>query len=703
MKAFVPPFYAIPIPEFLIAAPESVATVNASIDFAVNFATDLTAPVPVSTPIPMAFCLFCLWAVSALVLAGLTLWKNAIFQRALGVAMPVNLTDKIEDLAGVDGLKVFAKANLNSPLLVGLVKPRLYLPSQWSSWSPEQLRGVVAHELAHHRNRDIWALIFQALAMALFGVNPLIWLVNRKLMYLRELRCDEAVLRETNLTPAEYGRLLFGFVDATERPVLNALYFNERGTSLKQRFEHVLNFKGDNMRRFKWQLTVPILVALAIAPFSIREAYTQASEPAQSIFGPGQQVSQIGINHKGELLLDLVKPITVDDLAKELEQLKVTRGTVGLVIKTDQLTPQAIKDQVVQIANQAGLPVEFSPETRGLMPVSQQSDPSAESGWTEGQVHEFYMVNEKPKCTYSEPPKYPQAAWAAGITGKVFLKFLVHKDGSVSHPWVLKGREEFRQAAIDAILKTRYEPAKHKGQAVPVWMTQPISFRLNLNTQAQSSPPPVTTDVSSNGDVVAFYKVEIKPEMRHTVAPKYPEQARKDKVSGKVFLKFKVNVNGSVSDVTVLKGEEVFRRAAIEAVEQFRFKPAEQDGQPVAVWMTLPVTFSLNPGSKDDNSGLMRFGDTVREFMLHANFPNPFNPETTIKYDLAEPTFVTLDIHSVTGQVIRTLVSDNQSAGRYQVRWNGKDESGTPVASGTYYYNLKTDQFSDVKKMQLLK
>ena len=93
----------------------------------------------------------------------------------------------------------------------------------------------------------------------------------------------------------------------------------------------------------------------------------------------------------------------------------------------------------------------------------------------------------------------------------------------------------------------------------------------------------------------------------------------------------------------------------------------------------------------------------ILDFKLHANFPNPFNPETSIKYDLAEATFVTLDIRSVTGQVIRTLVSDTQSAGRYTVRWDGKDGKGRPVASGTYYYNLKTDHFSDVKKMQLLK
>ena len=202
----------------------------------------------------------------------MTLWKNATFQHALSLAVPVDLAREVGSLGEARDMKVYAKASLRSPLLVGIVKPRLYLPSHWSSWSSEELRGVVAHELAHRDNRDIWVLIFQGIAMALFCINPLVWLLNRRLTFLRELRCDEAVLRETNLTPAEYGRLLFGFVD--RRPALSALYFNERGTALKKRLEYVLNFKEDNVKRSRWQLAIPILIGLAIVPFSIREAYT---------------------------------------------------------------------------------------------------------------------------------------------------------------------------------------------------------------------------------------------------------------------------------------------------------------------------------------------------------------------------------------------------------------------------------------------
>ncbi len=104
-------------------------------------------------------------------------------------------------------------------------------------------------------------------------------------------------------------------------------------------------------------------------------------------------------------------------------------------------------------------------------------------------------------------------------------------------------------------------------------------------------------------------------------------------------------------------------------------------------------------------AGVLELQSTPREFALHQNFPNPFNPDTTIKYDLAESADVTLQIYNVLGQVIRTLVaSEAQNAGRYQIRWNGMDDRGVPVSSGIYFYQISADgKFSDVRKLMLLK
>ena len=96
------------------------------------------------------------------------------------------------------------------------------------------------------------------------------------------------------------------------------------------------------------------------------------------------------------------------------------------------------------------------------------------------------------------------------------------------------------------------------------------------------------------------------------------------------------------------------------------------------------------------------------ETQLLANYPNPFNPETWIPYQLSEPAEVALHIYAVDGKLIRTLVLGHQPAGVYQSRsraayWDGRNAQGEPVASGVYFYTLKAGDFSATRKMLIRK
>ena len=88
---------------------------------------------------------------------------------------------------------------------------------------------------------------------------------------------------------------------------------------------------------------------------------------------------------------------------------------------------------------------------------------------------------------------------------------------------------------------------------------------------------------------------------------------------------------------------------------------------------------------------------------LYQNWPNPFNPSTTIKYYLAENCSVLLEIFNVSGKRIATLVSESQETGQYEIDWNGQDINGNPVSSGTYFYRLKAGKETISKKMVLLR
>jgi len=90
-------------------------------------------------------------------------------------------------------------------------------------------------------------------------------------------------------------------------------------------------------------------------------------------------------------------------------------------------------------------------------------------------------------------------------------------------------------------------------------------------------------------------------------------------------------------------------------------------------------------------------------FKLHPNYPNPFNPTTTISYDLSRSSNVELKIYDQLGRLVKTLVNDRQNANHYKVSWDGRDEAGNQVVSGIYVYRLKIDSFSQARKMILLK
>ena len=91
-------------------------------------------------------------------------------------------------------------------------------------------------------------------------------------------------------------------------------------------------------------------------------------------------------------------------------------------------------------------------------------------------------------------------------------------------------------------------------------------------------------------------------------------------------------------------------------------------------------------------------------FALADNFPNPFNPATTIQYALPQAADVELTVYNLVGQPVRTLVAEHQSAGRYAVEWDATNDSGHSLSSGMYFYRLQAgEEFLEVKKMLLLK
>ncbi len=91
------------------------------------------------------------------------------------------------------------------------------------------------------------------------------------------------------------------------------------------------------------------------------------------------------------------------------------------------------------------------------------------------------------------------------------------------------------------------------------------------------------------------------------------------------------------------------------------------------------------------------------QFVLYPNYPNPFNPTTTLRYDLPEDSHVSIMIFDLMGREIRTLINKQQSAGIKSIMWDGTNDLGQPLSAGMYLYRISAGDFHSVKKMVLLK
>ncbi len=114
----------------------------------------------------------------------------------------------------------------------------------------------------------------------------------------------------------------------------------------------------------------------------------------------------------------------------------------------------------------------------------------------------------------------------------------------------------------------------------------------------------------------------------------------------------------------------------------------------------IPFTLEVSSELKREE---VRSSSKPNDFSLSQNFPNPFNPQTSIRYALPENADVKLAIYNVLGQRVKTLIEGHETAGYNTVWWDGKDENGDQVASGIYFYRLQADEFSEIKKMMLVK
>lgn len=199
-----------------------------------------------------------------------------------------------------------------------------------------------------------------------------------------------------------------------------------------------------------------------------------------------------------------------------------------------------------------------------------------------------------------------------------------------------------------------------------------------------------------------------------------------DNVNGKVYLANaygkvqRLNLNGSNFQPNLITSLESPESIAVDAISRKLYwtgkggiSRANFNGKNIESIVTgLDAPTNIALGIIPTDTAIAAAPATVRvipdETVLHANYPNPFNPETWIPYQLAKPADVTLHIYATNGTLVRTLALGHQLAGSYESRnraayWDGKNESGESVASGVYFYTLTAGDFMATRKMLIVK
>ena len=154
-----------------------------------------------------------------------------------------------------------------------------------------------------------------------------------------------------------------------------------------------------------------------------------------------------------------------------------------------------------------------------------------------------------------------------------------------------------------------------------------------------------------------------------------------------------LSVAKSLDVVDVKKGESSEKQLTIRFI-------VDETSQETS--LVVPFTLSNGEGRSWTFRAVLQINSNKpTETALYNNFPNPFNPSTTIRFSLKDKTDAKIVIYNSLGQVVRILVNGSLSAGKYSVQWNCVNEHGQKVASGLYFYTITAGSFKQTKRMMV--
>ena len=470
---------------------------------------------------------------------------------------------------------------------------------------------ILRHEISHIEHHHSWDILFAEVMMILQWFNPFIYLYKKELQSIHEYQADRDVVA-TGVDKKNYMMLILQQCTAVD---FSGMSNNFSLILTKKRIKMIT--RNEKAKGLWWRLlaTLPVLAVLLIANTKVTaQEKTAVDKPITVEMG------------QFEIFGDDGAPMQLKDTVYYADD-----GSYVKIETSDSFQPESgepCKKLTVTSYDADGTPRNnfFICETERRGDTSRYSiEPFSISGSlfetlldvatskedTVYQICEImpqYTGGEEAMMKYvAENIKYPQEAKDKNIAGRVFVSFVVEKDGSVSDVKVVRGIGGGCDEEAARVIKgmPKWKPGMQKGKPVRVNYMMPIFFKLddgqsaNPEQKKEASKPDMTPD--KNG---VYQIVEEMPQytggeaaMMDFVAKNivYPQEARDKEISGRVFVSFIVEKDGSVNEVNVKKGigggcdEEAVR--VVKAMP--KWKPGKMKGEAVRVSYQMPIFFKL--------------------------------------------------------------------------------------------------------------
>ncbi len=434
----------------------------------------------------------------------------------------------------------------------------------------ERLRKpILAHEQAHIRLGHSWDLLLLEAVKAVQWFNPFVYLLGRDLKAVHEYEADNAVLNQ-GIDAKTYQLLL---VTKAVGNRLQTLGNNLSHHSLKKRIK-MMHKKTSNRWMMTKGIVLPALMALAVVAFA--------------------------------------KPKVEETPATKNENTTPVVAETTEPIMAETITPTEVKPEVSLPANNDSI---------------------------------YNIVEEKAQFPGGDMAmykwigyhlKYPEECRAKSIQGRVTIQFVVNKDGSISEIKTLRSPNPLLSKEAIRVVKAmpKWSPAKVKGKVVRSYFRLPINFRIpdtekKVTITGQGKPSGEVTTITGQGkpsgegprvigptgqvvDDDIFNDPETSAEfpggleaMYKWIADqlKYPEECIAKNIQGRVTTQFVVDIDGSITDIKVLKSpDDLLSQEAIRVVKAMpKWKPATYDSKPVRSNLRIPLNFRLPPAQTEQN------------------------------------------------------------------------------------------------------